>query len=257
MGLVSYGIDRVRAFALAAGVRAEGGAVNEPFGALVKWRSGHEDKLCQVYVNGQLAGVTTEFKQQSMIVPVRSCWSSAVRIQVYAVEASEANVDFSSELQSQPQAGRVKISWLRSISLPLEGTAQVYSDEASGEIDYENPVNREDIQLWPSWQDKYGFGLGRFGEGDFGYDGAAAVGFGKGAFGEGEFGFDADEINWISGELETGKYRFAVKITDRFGQAGDAQETDEITVIRPARPAEKLEVDSYDNAEDRLVLCIS
>ncbi len=45
MTLVSSGIDKVRAFALAAGIGADGAAVNEPVNILVKWRSGHEDKL--------------------------------------------------------------------------------------------------------------------------------------------------------------------------------------------------------------------
>jgi len=256
MGLVSSGIDRVRAFALAAGVRADGEAISEPQSALVKWRSEHEDKLCQIYVNGELAGVTTDYRQRYMIVPICSLWSSAVRIEVFAVEASEANVNFSSQVQSRSQAGRVKLGWARSMDLPFEGTAQVYSDGGSGEIDYENPVSKEDIQLWPSWQDKVGFGLSWFGEGDFGYEGSAAVGFGRGLFGEGEFGFDADEISWESGELETGKHKFAVKVTDRFGQDSDAQETGQITVIRRATPAEGLEVGSYDKAEDRLVLSV-
>ena len=105
MSLVSSGIDRVRAFALAAGVRAEGDAVDEPLSVLVTWRSEHEDKLHQVYVNGELAGVTTDLEQRSMVVPVRSCWSSAVRIEVFAVKASEAYVDFGGELQSWPQEG--------------------------------------------------------------------------------------------------------------------------------------------------------
>ncbi len=39
MGLISSGIDRVRVFALAVGVGADGEAVNEPVGVLVKWRS--------------------------------------------------------------------------------------------------------------------------------------------------------------------------------------------------------------------------
>jgi hypothetical protein len=254
MGLVSSGIDRIRAFAMAVGVRADGEAVSEPQSALVRWRSEHEDKLHQVYVNGELAGVTCGLGQRCMIMPICSSWTSAVRIEVFAVEAWEANVDFGSELQSRPQAGRVKLSWPRSMSLPFEGTAQVYSDGGGGEIDYENPVSKEDIQLWPSWQESLGFGLSGFGEGEFGYEGSEAVGFGKGLFGEGEFGFDADEISWVSGELETGRYRFAVKVTDRFGQVSDAQETGEITVIRTARPAEGLEVSSYDKNEDRLVL---
>jgi len=257
MGLVSSGIYRVRAFGLAAGVRAGGGVVDEPLSVLVKWRSEHEDKLYQIYVNGELAGVTKDVEQREVIVASPSCWSSGARVEVFAVEPSEANVDFSDELQSRAQEGRVRLGWVRGMGFPFEGTAQVYSDGCNGEIDYDNPLTREDIQLWPSWKDKIGFGLGQFGEGDFGYDGSTALGFGVGLFGEGEFGFDADEVDWISGELETGKYRFAVKLTDRFGKESEAQETGQITIIRTATPAEKLGVDSYDKAEDRLVLCIS
>jgi len=254
MGLVSSGIDRVRSYAVPAGVRAGGSVVDEPLSVLVKWRSEHEDKLHQVYANGELAGVTTDTQQRQMIAAIRSHTTSAVRIAVFAVEASEANVDFSSQVESGSQVGRVKISWPRGMNLPFEGTAQVYSDGGSGEIDYDESVSKEDIQLWPSWWDKVGFGLGPFADGDFGYDGSWAIGFGKGAFGEGEFGFDADEISWISGELETGKYRFAVKVRDRFGNVSEAQETGELTVIQAAKPADGLEVDSYDKEEDRLVL---
>jgi len=256
MGLVSSGIDQVRAYALAEGVRADGRCVDEPLSVLVEWRSEHADKLHQIYVNGELAGVTKDAEQREIIAAIPSHINSATRIEVYAVEPSDACVDFSSELQSRQQAGRVKINWPRSMSLPFEGTAQIYSDGGTGEIDYENPASREDIQLWPSRQDKVGFGLGQFGEADFGYDGSAAIGFGKGLFGEGEFGFDADEVSWVSGELETGRHRFAVKVTDRFGQVGNARETGEITVIRTATPAEGLEVSSYDKDEDRLVLRI-
>jgi len=257
MGLVSSGIDRVRAYALAQGVRADGRCVDEPLSVFVKWRSEHEDKFCQIYVNGELAGVTTGLGQRGIIVPILSAWSSAVRIEVFAVEPSEAHIDFSSQLPSRQQAGRIKLSWLRSMALPFEGTAQIFSDGGGGQIDYDEPVSKEDIGLWPSWQDKFGFGLGQFGEGDFGYEGSAALGFGIGLFGKGEFGFDADEVNWESDELETGRHKFAVKITDRFGQVSNGEETGEITVIRTATPAEGLEVDSYDKAEDRLMLCIS
>jgi hypothetical protein len=140
------------------------------------------------------------------------------------------------------------------MALPFEGIAQVFSDGGGGQIDYDQPASKEDIQLWPSWEDKFGFGLGQFGKGDFGYDGSAALSFGIGLFGEGEFGFDADQVSWVSDELETGRHKFAVKITDRFGQVSNPEETGEITVIRTATPAKGLEVDSYDKAEDRLVL---
>jgi hypothetical protein len=257
MGLVSSGIDRVRAYALAAGVRADGSSASEPFGVLVKWRSEYEDKLYQVYVNGELSGITTDFRQRGMIVPILSAWSSAVRIEVFAVEPSEAHIDFSSQLPSRQQAGRIRLGWLRSMALPFEGTAQIFSDGGGGQIDYDEPASREDIQLWPSWQDKFGFGLGQFGEGDFGYEGSAAVGFGMGLFGEGEFGFDADQVSWASGELETGRHKFAVKVKDRFGQVSNPEETGEITVIRTATPAKGLEVDSYDKVEDELVLNVN
>ncbi len=256
MDILSSGIDRVRAYALAAGVRAGGAVIDEPQSAIVKWRSVHEDKLYQVYVNYELAGVTADFEQRCMIVSIQSAWSSAMRIEVFAVEPSQANVDFSEQIQSRPQAGRVELSWIRQMSLPFEGTAEIYSDGGSGEIDYVTPISKEDIQLWPSWRDKIGLGLGQFGEGNFGYDGMAAIGFGMGLFGEGAFGFDADEIVWVSGELKTGKHKFAAKIIDRFGQISEIQETGEITVIRTATPADGLEVSSYDKTEDRLMLSI-
>ncbi|HIJ67793.1 MAG TPA: hypothetical protein HPP87_09570 [Planctomycetes bacterium] len=252
MGLISSGIERVMSCSIPAGVRADGSSVDEPLSVLVRWRSGYEDKLYQIYVNGALAGVAANPAARQMIVPIPAHTNSAVRIEVFAVEASAANVDFSSELQSHSQSGRVKLSWPRGMNLPFEGTAQVYSDGGGGEINYDEPVSKEDIRLWPSRQDKVGFGSGPFADGDFGYDGSSAIGFGKGAFGEGEFGFDADEMSWISGELETGKYRFAVKVQDRFGNVSEAQETDKMTVIRTAKPAQKLEVESYDKGESRL-----
>ena len=111
--------------------------------------------------------------------------------------------------------------------------------------------------MWPGWQDKAGFGMSRFGLGDFGYDGAAAIGFGKGSFGYGQFGFDEDPIEWVSKTLPAGTYKFAVKVTDRFGNQSIASQTGEVTVIPLARPAEGLEVSSYDKQTNQLVLNIS
>jgi len=257
MSLDSSGIERVRAFALAAGIGADGRAVNEPLSVLVKWRCQYQDKLYQVYVNGELAGATQDCLERMLIVPIHCLPTGSFRIEVYAVEPGEANIDFGGELEASRQAGRVRIGWLRSFSLPFEGRAEVYSDGGSGEIDYDNPVTTEAIELWPGWQDKAGFGLSRFGRSDFGFDGSATIGFGKGRFGDGEFGFDADEMGWISGELQTGQYKFGVKVTDRFGTTGNAQQSDEILVIRTAQPAKKLDVDSYDKEQDRLVLGVN
>jgi hypothetical protein len=68
MGLYSSGIDRVMAFKLAAGVGRDGRSVDEPLSVLVKWRSGHDGKLHQVYVNGEFAGVTSDFEQRMLVV---------------------------------------------------------------------------------------------------------------------------------------------------------------------------------------------
>ena len=83
-------------------------------------------------------------------------------------------------------------------------------------------------------------GLARFGEGDFGYEWAGGVGFGRGGFGLGEFGVDADIIEWVSPALEAGVYRFGVKVIDERGNESAASETEEVTVIPAARPANEI-----------------
>ena len=181
---------------------------------------------------------------------------TAARIEVYAVEPSQSNIDFSEEIGLFAQVGRVRIEWPRYLSLLFVGHAQVYSDGGEGEIDYDTVVNSEPIPLWPAWQDKGGFGLSEFGKSDFGFDGSAAVGFGNGSFGYGEFGFDADLVTWDSYELKTGLYQFGVKVKDQFGNYSGASETEEILVICPAKPAEELEVALYDQEQDELLLSI-
>ena len=257
MALVSSGIDKVRAFGLAAGIGADGAAVNEPVSILVKWYSEHEDKLHQVYINGQLAGATDDCRQRMIISNIRSSMSSSAKIEVYAVGLDEGDVDYSEQLEDAGQFGRVGLGWARGQSLPFEGTGQVFSDGGSGVVDYDNGLVGGGVRLWPAWQDKGGFGLSRFGTSDFGYDGAAAVGFGIGSFGEGEFGFDAEKIGWQSGELATGKYKFGVKISDKEGNESPATETEAITVIRAAGGAEGLAIESYDAGQNELILSVN
>ncbi len=88
--------------------------------------------------------------------------------------------------------------------MPAGARFEVYFDNGSGEVDYEHPIGGG--RVWGCWQDKAGFGLARFGEGDFGYEWAGGVGFGIGGFGLGEFGVDADVIEWVSPALEAGVY---------------------------------------------------
>jgi hypothetical protein len=259
MVLIGSGIEKVRAFELAVGIWADGGIFGLPRTALVKWsvKPAWSDKFEQIYINGQYAGTTVDSGQRQMIVQMPSSLETPVRIEVFAVEADEADTDFSGELDSFPaDTGRVKISVLREQSLPIGSVAQVYFDNGTGEIDYDNPVNDLPIRVWPVWQDKAGFGMSRFGFSDFGFDSAAAVGFGKGCFGYGRFGLDADTFEWISPQMNAGVYKFAVKVVDEAGSESESSETSQITVTPAARPAEQVSVSLFDKQTNHLVLKI-
>jgi hypothetical protein len=211
---------------------------------LVRWWSAWSDKFYQIYVNGQYAGVTVDSQQRQMIVQIPTSLESPVRIEVFAVESEQADTDFSSEIDSSiGQSGRVRISVLRGQDLPIGATAQVYFDNSTGEIDYDEALNDSPIRVWPAWQDKAGFGMSRFGASDFGCDSAGAIGFGKGSFGHGQFGLGADT--------------FAVKVTDEAGNESSGSETGQITVTPAARPAEQVSISSFDKQTNQLVLSVS
>ena len=258
MVLISSGIDRVRAFELPSGVWADGRYVGAPRIALIKWRSSFRDKFHQIYVNGRYGGSTVDSQQRQMIVQIPTCLETPVRVEVFAVEADQADTDFSNEIDLSPgQTGRVRISLLRRQSLPIGAIAQVYFDNGTGEINYDSPLTDSPIRIWPAWQDKAGFGMSRFGVSDFGYDSAAAVGFGKGSFGNGQFGLDADTFEWTSPPMNAGVYKFAVKITDRVGNESSCSETRQVTVTPAAKPAEQVSISSFDKQTNQLVLSVS
>jgi len=257
MSLISTGIESVRAYELPAGIWADGQCIEVPRFALVKWRSAWSDKFHQVYVNGQYAGTTLDSRQRQMVVPIPTSFESPVRIEVFAVEAEDAYTDFSNEYLRRPiDSGRVKITLLRSQNLPAGATAEIYFDNGTGQIDYDNPLTDSPIRIWPAHQDKAGFAMSGFSLGDFGYDSAASVGFAKGSFGLGQFGLDADTIEWMTPELKSGIYRFAVKVRDASDSQSSAGETGPITVTPGAKPAEGLSVSSFDKQTNQLLLRI-
>ncbi len=254
MALISEGIDKVRVIELPGGIWADGKAIEIPREVLVRWRSSLNGKFYQIYVNGRYAGETVDGDQRQMVVQVPTSFVSAVRIEVFAVEAVEVNTDFSGELNSSGIGrGRVRITLLRDQSLPADSTARVYFNNGSGEIDYDNPLDNSLMRIWPAWQDKAGFGMSRFGLSDFGRDGAAAVGFGKGCFGRGQFGLDADTLEWVSEPLPAGVYKFTVKVISKTGNES-IRETGQVTVMPGARPVEHLSVYSFDKQANQLVL---
>ncbi|HIJ72272.1 MAG TPA: hypothetical protein HPP87_13100 [Planctomycetes bacterium] len=255
MGLISSGISKVRAFWIPLGIRESGSSVSVPRTALVRWHSGWTDKLYQVYVNSRYAGTTVDSEQRYMLVQVPTSSDSPVRIEVFAVEADEADCDYSEELdETVSQSGRVRIEMLRSQDLPAGATVQIYFDNGTGVVDYSSPLNNRPLQVWPNPQDKGGFGMSSFGAGDFGYDGSAVVGFGKGVFGRSWFGFDADTFEWVSEPLPVGTYKFGVKVTDKTGRESAARESCSVTVIPGSKPVEELGVSSFDKDLNELVL---
>ncbi len=257
MSLISSGIEAVRAFELPGGIWADGGYVETPLAALVKWRSSWSDMLYQVYINGRYAGTTGDSGQRQMIVQIPTSVESPVRIEVFAVEAAQAHIDFGEELDlSNARSGRVKITMLRGQNLPRGAAGQVYFDNGTGQVDYDTPLNDLPIRVWPAWQDKAGFGMSRFGASDFGYDSAAAVGFGKGSFGHGQFGLDADTFEWTSSPMPQGVYKFGVKIVDNKGNESSGSETDQVTVTPAAKSAEQVSVSSFDKQTNQLVLAM-
>jgi hypothetical protein len=213
--------------------------------------------LHQVYLDGRLAGATLDAEQRHLVVQPSESFLSAVRVEVVAVESQDAHLDLSNELDRPPTGGRVRLVLLRSQALPLGAQVNVYFDDRAGQIDYGAPFNASPIPVWPCPQDKAGFGMARFGQGDFGHDSAACVGFGKGRFADGPFGMDADTIEWISPPLPLGRYRFGVKILDACGNESPAGETDPIAVVPAAQPAAALSVASFDSQTNLLTLHIS
>ena len=257
MGLISSGIEKVMVYELPRGIWSDGDSIAAPRVCLVKWRSRLSGKFYQVYVNGQFAGATLDSEQRQMIVQVPASLGTAVRIEVFAVEAADVHIDFSDEIGATATgSGRVRISLLRAQDLPTGGSIEIYGDNGTGQINYDNPLTGLPIRLWPAWQDKAGFGMSRFGSGDFGYDSAAAAGFGKGSFGHGQFGLDADAIEWVSPVMKAGVYKFAVRVIDEAGNESSSQ-TGQVTVTSTARPAEKLSISSFDKQTNELLLSIS
>ena len=252
------GIEDVRACVLPDGIGLDGRAAALSRSVLVTWHSRLEGVLYQVYVNGRLAGVTVDTYQRQMVVGAPSSFEAAVHVEVVAVEPREAHVDFADQIDRPSHLGaRVRLVVLRGQDLPPHAALNIYSDHGTGQVDYDEPLNKTPIPIWPCPQDKAGFGMSRFGNGDFGWDAAAAVGFGKGCFGCGEFGLDADAFEWTSPVLASGTYRLGAKVIDEAGNASAAVETGPLAVVAPARPAARLGLALFDDETGRLTLGVS
>jgi len=257
MSILREGIHNVRAFILPDGIAGDGGYAAISRAALVTWQSCHAGMLHQVYVNGQFTGATHHARQRRLVALLSTSAEAASRIEVVAVEPREAHVDWGASLDQAPiGTGRVRLMLLRSQTLPIDATFDIYWDHGAGQIDYTQPVNPLPVPVWACRQDKAGFGMTRFASGDFGCESAAAVGLGRGLFGCGPFGLDDDAVEWLSPALAPGKYRFAALVTDAHGNHSVTGETEAISVVPPPTPAAGLDIASFEPATNTLVLSI-
>jgi len=258
MPFLRAGIENVRAVVLPDAVAADGSSASFARMALVTWKSRLEGMLYQAYVNGSLAATTLHPQQRQLVIEIPSSFEAAVHVEVVAAEPTEAHRDFAGEIDYSTVLGaRVRLTLLRSQSLPAEAMANIYFDNGTGDIDYRVPLNDAPIRLWPCRQDKAGFGQAQFGTGDFGYDAAAAIGFGKGVFGHGQFGLDADTVTWTSPALPGGAYRFGVKVVDGQGNESLSSETSPIAIVPAARPISGLDTVTFDEQANELTLNVS
>ncbi|MCE5340535.1 MAG: hypothetical protein LLF92_05330 [Planctomycetaceae bacterium] len=234
--ILSDGISNVRVFSLPVGVSGDGKSNQLTGFVLVKWQSTY-NLPHQVYVNGKFGGATTDTSQRQMIISVPMSQQAAVRIEVYAVDSQNADTDFSELTESGRNLSRVKIEFPKMTG----GYIDIYREDEK--------LTNEAIRI----SELIGFGLGSFGQSDFGFDGGAASGFGKGVFGCGRFGFDADMFCWQSRQLGTGVHSFKLKITDCNGNQTESA-TETVTIIQQAKPAGKVTIDSFDKQTNKITL---
>ena len=124
MPFLREGIESVRAVVLPDAIAAGGGKAGFSRTALVTWKSCLADVLYQAYVNGCFAGATVDSEQRQVVIQIPSSFEAAVRVEVVAVERTDAHRDFTSEIgYSAVCSTRVKLTLLRSQTLPAAATA--------------------------------------------------------------------------------------------------------------------------------------
>ena len=173
----------------------------------------------QVYVDRRLAWYGTSRRCHVPIPAVglgRNIW-----VEVGAVDADEATLDFSSRLVApNGRCERVQLSWSGGTYLDPTG-----EDDIQGFQIYQGPSAGAAVDLTTS----VGFVVAYPG-------GWINDGFGKGGFGDAGFGRAATPYTWESGPLTSGTWQFAVVPSDKAGNAQGAGQTVTATVNAAPRP---------------------
>jgi len=227
------GITRVRVRPLAFDL-GSGAPAGSPGAYEVTWDSTQAGRCHQVYVNGQLAGVTARPQDRRLAVlgPVgRGGGLSLVCVEVVAVDAADRRTDFSADLTGfSPACGpRVLLAWEAGLYLgeDLE-SFDIFADGRTGTVDYSQPINEAPLPA--------------------AMPGAPPWGFGCGGYGVGGYGLSAAIYEWIIDGLEPGTWRLAVVARDAAGNrlATAAEVTADVAPV--PRPVGNFRVASYSAA---------
>jgi len=233
---LTEGITRVRLRPLAVDVVRGEPAVS--VGAMeVMWDSTQEGGWHQVYVNGQLAGVTVQPEDRRLVVsaPVgRRGAESMLLVEVVAVDAADRWTDFGGELAGfgAPCSTRARLTWQAGLYLDsgLE-SFNVFADGRTGTVDYTAPLNEAPIPAAEGGQAPWGFGCG--------------------AFGVGGYGLSAARYEWTTDGLEQGTWRLAVMAIDGAGNHLATAAEVSVNLVSVPRPPLDFHLSSYD-AEERI-----
>lgn len=216
-------------------------------GLVVTAHTVHREKVIQCYVSGDLAAW-----QRAENGTVRFALPQAGRgegILLLAVDASEASRSFWAEVAGACPAhgNRIRVRLERGLGWSPTDTWRVYLG-AAGEASA--AVKVHEAALYPGGRGATGWGF-VWGTGGWGYDANAAPGWGV-HWGR-DWGFGLDHAEWTSDPLPRGRYPVRVTVVDASENESPSYET-AVTIDTYARPAEELDVDSYDKASDTLVL---
>ena len=137
--------------------------------------------------------------------------------------------------------------------------AQLCGNGGSGSVDYDNPLDDTQLELFPDGAGIFGFGHAPFGHFRFGHGHSMrTAGFGHLPFGHFPFGHGTAIVKAQYEVSECGRYRFGIACFDKLGnsQTGTPGEVTCEVHIAPDKP-DGLIKNSYDKDTDILVLDVA
>lgn len=183
------------------------------------------DRLVQLYVDGQWAGVSASSAHREAWLVLDSHHPHV--IELLAVDVRDGVTPMHQHLAGMhpaiAPAGSATV--MRDLALPVDA-------RVSAAVDASSPVK---TALFAADSPRGGFGA-VFGEGGFGYDTSIGPGLGRGALGYGPLGSDGDALRWRDAALHDGSHTLELSLQDAAGQLLSPALTLDFTIARPPAP---------------------